>query len=232
MSASAPVITLDGPGGAGKGTLAGRLSQWLGWALLDSGALYRLVGLYALRDGLSIDAAVDLASAVARARALDVHFESGAEGQRVLMEGDDVTQVIRSDEVSQAASLWAANPDIRAALLDRQRAFAGAPGLIADGRDMGTVIFPDADLKLFVTASAAERARRRYEQLSAQGVAANLSRIYREIVDRDERDASRETAPLKPAADAHVIDTTGDSVDTSSRKIRELVAARGWLGTS
>ena len=229
MSA-APVMTLDGPGGAGKGTLASALARELGWWLLDSGALYRLVGLVALRDGLDAELPDDCATAVAASRGLDIVFEPdrGA-GQRVRLAGEDVTDIIRSDAVSDAASKWAVQPAIREALLARQRDFASAPGLIADGRDMGTVIFPDADLKLYVTASAEERARRRFAQLSGQHVDANLDRIYREILERDARDASREVAPLKPAADAHVIDTTGESVATSLDKVRRLVREKGWI---
>ncbi|WP_037340431.1 (d)CMP kinase [Salinisphaera hydrothermalis] len=229
MSTAAPVITLDGPGGAGKGTLASELARGLGWWLLDSGALYRLVGLSALREGLDPDRAEDRERAVAIAQALPVHFvpDKGA-GQRVELAGEDVTDAIRADAVSEAASRWAALPPIREALLSRQRDFVALPGLIADGRDMGTVIFPDADLKLYITASAEERARRRYAQLSEKGVAANLEWIYREIVERDERDASRDAAPLKPAVDAHVIDTTGDDVAASLDKIHNLVAAKGW----
>lgn len=229
MSAAAPVITLDGPGGAGKGTLASELARGLGWWLLDSGALYRLVGLSALREGLYADRAEDLARAGGIAQDLAVRFlPDTGEGQRVELAGEDVTDAIRADAVSEAASRWAAIPVIRQALLARQRDFVAPPGLIADGRDMGTVIFPDADLKLYITASARERANRRYAQLSEKGVADNLDRIYREIVERDERDASRDAAPLKPAADAHVIDTTGDDVAASLDKIHNLVAAKGW----
>ncbi|MGB7758098.1 MAG: (d)CMP kinase [Salinisphaera sp.] len=229
MSAAAPVITLDGPGGAGKGTLASELARGLGWWLLDSGALYRLVGLSALREKLDPDAADDRARATAIAQGLAVHFlPDTGEGQRIELAGEDVTDAIRADDVSEAASRWAAISVIRQALLARQRDFVAPPGLIADGRDMGTVIFPQADLKLYITASAEERARRRYAQLSEKGVAANLERIYREIVERDERDASRDAAPLKPAADAHVIDTTGDDVAASLDKIHNLVAAKGW----
>lgn len=230
MSLPARVITLDGPGGAGKGTLASLLADWLGWSLLDSGALYRLVALIALRQGWDAESAADRESAEQAALALDLGFvpDSG-DGQRVILAGEDVTDAIRSDDVSGAASTWATQPAIRAALLARQRAFVSPPGLIADGRDMGTVIFPDADLKLYITASAEERARRRFQQLSALGVTANLEKIYREIVARDTRDASRDAAPLKPADDAHVIDTTGQTVGISSRTIRELIAAKGWL---
>jgi cytidylate kinase len=227
---SAPVMTLDGPGGAGKGTLASALARELGWWLLDSGALYRLVGLVALRDGLDAQTAADCAVAVDASRRLDIVFEPdrGA-GQRVCLAGEDVTDVIRTDDVSDAASKWAVQPAIRAALLERQRDFATAPGLIADGRDMGTVIFPEADLKLYITASPEERARRRFAQLSGQNVDANLDRIYREILERDARDASREVAPLKPADDAHVIDTTGESVAASLAKVRGLVREKGWI---
>lgn len=231
MKDRAPVITLDGPGGAGKGTLASKLARGLDWWLLDSGALYRLVGLCALREDLDADCAADLARAATLAKKLPMRFVPDADaGQRVELAGRDVTDAIRADAVSEAASLWAAQPSIREALLARQRDFVAPPGLVADGRDMGTVVFPRADLKLYITASAAERARRRLAQLSQKNVAANLDRIYREIVERDDRDASRDVSPLKPAADAHVIDTTGEDVATSLHRIHELVAASGWRG--
>lgn len=229
MSA-APVMTLDGPGGAGKGTLASALARETGWILLDSGALYRLVGLLALRRGLDAEIGKDLDAAVAAARNLDLVFDPDTgDGQRIRLDGVDVTDAIRTDTVSTAASEWAVKPRIRDALLARQRDFAVAPGLIADGRDMGTVIFPGADLKLYITATAEERARRRFAQLSAQHLDANLDRIYRQILERDARDASREVAPLKPADDAHVIDTTGESVAASLERVRRLVHEKGWI---
>ncbi len=227
---SAPVMTLDGPGGAGKGTLAAALSGELGWHLLDSGALYRLVGLIALRQRRDARAAADQKAAAAAARALDFAFApGGGADQRVRLAGEDVSAAIRSAAVSAAASQWAVIPAVREALLARQRDFATPPGLIADGRDMGTVVFPDADLKFYITASAAERARRRYAQLSAAGVAAKLDQIYKEILDRDARDAARAVAPLKPAADAYIIDTTGEAVAASMARLRGYIRERGWL---
>lgn len=223
-------MTLDGPGGAGKGTLASALARETGWILLDSGALYRLVGLLALRRGLDAEVGKDLDAAVAAARNLDLVFDPDTgDGQRIRLDGVDVTDAIRTDTVSTAASEWAVKPRIRDALLARQRDFAVAPGLIADGRDMGTVIFPGADLKLYITATAEERAHRRFAQLSAQHLDANLDRIYRQILERDARDASREVAPLKPADDAHVIDTTGESVAASLERVRRLVHEKGWI---
>lgn len=230
MSNQAPIVTLDGPGGAGKGTLATMLAHELGWHLLDSGALYRLVALAAVRAGLDVEDPGDCDKAAMWARQLDARFIPARDtGQSIELHGEDVTRAIRTDQVSAAASCWAAVPAIRQALLQRHRDFALSPGLVGDGRDLGTVIFPEADLKLFVTASAEERARRRYEQLSASGIVANIDQIYREIVERDERDASRKVAPLKPAADACIIDTTGDDVAASLQKIRELVVSKGWL---
>lgn len=230
MSDTAPIMTLDGPGGAGKGTLASSLARELGWWLLDSGCLYRLVALSALRASLDPDDAQDCRQATDMARGLDVYFEPSREaGQVIKLAGEDVTEAIRDEAVSEAASRWASQPAIREALLARHQAFVAAPGLIGDGRDLGTVIFPNAELKLFVTASARERAQRRYDQLSQKGVAASIDQIYREIVARDERDASRKTAPLKPADDAWIIDTTGEDVATSLARVRRLVADKGWL---
>lgn len=232
MNDDIPIITLDGPSGAGKGTLASALAIELGWQLLDSGALYRLVALSALRNGLGPESPADCKRAVELARALPVHFIPMEDGpQRIELNGSDVTTDIRTTRVSDSASRWAAIPAIRQALLDRQRQFARRPGLVADGRDMGTVIFPDAGLKLFVTASAEERARRRFDQLSKSNSNATIDQLYRDIVERDRRDASREQSPLRPADDAHVIDTTNDDIATSLLKIRAFVADKGWNRT-
>lgn len=233
---AAAVITLDGPGGAGKGTLAGALASELGWGLLDSGALYRVVAWYAYAHALDPDDDAHVAQVAQVAHELAITFgdESG-QGGRVRCDGADVSEAIRSDAVSAAASQWAALPAIRDALLARQRAFRVAPGLIADGRDMGTTVFPDAPLKLYVTASAEERARRRYaqmratQQLSAEFDNAILSQIHEEIRQRDQRDAARSVSPLKPAADAITIDTTGENVAASLERVRGLIRRQGWL---
>lgn len=232
----APVITLDGPGGAGKGTLAGALASELGWRLLDSGALYRVIGWYAGQQGLTPEDDAHIAAAAGAAQTLTIEFDSGpGRPVHVYCEGRDVTAAIRSDTTSAAASRWAALAPIRAALLTRQRAFHAAPGLIADGRDMGTVVFPDAPLKLFVTASARERAKRRYDQLrpvselSADSDNAMIDQLYGEILARDERDASRSASPLKPADDAITIDTTGETVAASLQRVRGFIRQKGWL---
>ena len=201
-----PVITVDGPSGVGKGTLCQWLALRLGWHLLDSGALYRLTALAALHRGLALS---DEAAVAAVATALDVAFLPGADEMRILLDGAEVGAVLRSEATCDAASRVAALPAVRAALLQRQRDLRRLPGLIADGRDMGTVVFPDAGLKLFLTASAAERAQRRYKQLIEKGMNANLAGLAEEIAARDARDAQRTVAPLRPATDAELLDTTG-----------------------
>ena len=209
---SAPVITVDGPGGSGKGTVTQMLARKLGWHLLDSGALYRLTALAAVRQGVALN---DEEGLVKVAAGLDVAFEPTPEGEpvRVILAGQDVTADIRTESAGDNASKVAVMQSVRDALLQRQRDFRQAPGLVADGRDMGTVVFPDAPVKIFLTASAEERVRRRYSQLKGAGVDVNIDALLEEIRVRDERDINRSAAPLKPADDAQVIDSTGLSIE-------------------
>jgi cytidylate kinase len=218
---TAPVIAVDGPAASGKGTVAAGVARALGFHLLDSGALYRLVAVKALRDGVPLDAADALADLAAR---LDVRFADGA----VTLDGDDVTAAIRTEEAGVAASRVAVHPGVRAALLARQRAFRQPPGLVADGRDMGTVVFPEAPVKVFVTASLEERARRRHKQLIEKGISVTLESLLRELQERDTRDAARSAAPLKAAADAAILDTTDLTIDDAIAFVleRHRVATR------
>jgi len=224
LAGAAPVIAIDGPSGAGKGTVSRAVAQALGWALLDSGALYRLVALAAREAG------VDLGDAAALARiaaGLQVSFGSAASGgEAVCLGGRDVTKAIRTEQAGNDASIVAALPAVRAALLDRQRRFAAPPGLVADGRDMGTVVFPEAPVKIFLTASAAERAERRHKQLKEQGVTANLAALSLEIAERDLRDKTRTASPLVASADAVRVDTTGIAVEAVVERILQIARRR------
>jgi cytidylate kinase len=203
-----PVIAIDGPSASGKGTVAAGVAAALGFHYLDSGALYRLVGYQALRDRVSL---ADEAALAGIAASLDVLFDDG----KIALEGIDVADAIRSEAAGSAASQVAVLPRVRAALLGRQRAFRRPPGLVADGRDMGTVVFPDAALKIFLTASAEERARRRHKQLNEKGISANIDLLWREIELRDQRDTDRAAAPLRPAQDAVLLDTSALSIQAS-----------------
>ena len=229
MNSPAPVITIDGPSGSGKGTVAGRLANDLKWRLLDSGALYRLLAFAAANHGVALDNEPLLSKLAAH---LDVQFVGATNGKAasIILEGDDVTHSIRSEQVAAGASTVAALPAVRAALLERQRAFRELPGLVADGRDMGTVVFPDAPLKIFLTASAEERARRRYLQLKAKGDDVSLPRLLKEIRARDERDTQRAIAPLKPAADAIQLDSTELSIEQVLERIMSEIALRDITG--
>jgi len=219
-----PVIAIDGPSGSGKGTVSRRVAQALGWHWLDSGALYRLVGLAGERAGLAPD---DRAGHAALAEAMAVRFEATPEGEeRVWLSGRDVTRDIRSEQAGELASRVAAWAAVRTGLLNRQRAFRIAPGLVADGRDMGSVVFPDAYLKVYLTASAEERARRRHKQLKDKGLDVSLAALSREIAERDHRDATRTVAPLKVTADAVLLDSTQLAVDDVVARVLSLAHAR------
>ena len=211
----APVITIDGPTASGKGTVAHRVAKALGWAVLDSGALYRLTALAAINRGI---AAHDEPAVARVAETLDVRFE----GPHVYLEGADAGHDIRREEVGNFASRVAAFPGVRQALLARQRAFRLPPGLVADGRDMGTVVFPDASLKVFLVADVVARAERRRKQLIEKGISANLDDLLRDMRERDARDTGRATAPLAPAADAHVLDSSNLTIAETVQAILDF----------
>ncbi|MDP2560337.1 (d)CMP kinase [Psychrobium sp. 1_MG-2023] len=223
MAENLSVITIDGPSGAGKGTIARLLADKLGWHLLDSGAIYRVLALAAIHHNVALDNEDALTPLAGH---LDVRFVSDSESGviKVILEGEDVTREIRNEKVGNSASKVAAFPRVREALLRRQRAFLTSDGLIADGRDMGTIVFPQAPIKFFLTASAEERAQRRYNQLQEKGFDANIQSLLSEISERDERDRNRSVAPLVPADDALVVDSTGLSIDEVLAKVVEHAA--------
>ncbi|KIP80033.1 MULTISPECIES: (d)CMP kinase [unclassified Stenotrophomonas] len=220
MSALVPVLTIDGPSGAGKGTISRIVARRLGWHYLDSGALYRAVGVAA--SWADIDTS-DASALVRCTFDTKVQFVEQGEAMRVLVNGTDATDELRLETTGALASAIAAIPEVRSALKERQRAFRSAPGLVADGRDMGTVIFADAPFKVFLTASAEERAERRHKQLNDKGVSVNFDDLLREIMARDARDAQRTVAPLKPADDAVLIDTTGIGIDDVVARVMDLL---------
>ncbi len=217
---SAPVLAIDGPSGSGKGTIARRVATALGWHLLDSGALYRLTGLAANRRGMPFS---DDRALGELAESLDVSFGDRDGEEQIFLDGEDVTGEVRTEETGRLASRVAACQAVRDALLALQRGFRRSPGLVADGRDMGTHVFPDAAVKVFLTASAEERARRRYKQLKDKGIGVNLAALSRDIAERDRRDSERAVAPLRPATDARVLDTSHMTIDEVTR------AVVGWV---
>jgi cytidylate kinase len=220
---SEPVITVDGPSGAGKGTISVLLAKKLGWHFLDSGAIYRVLAIAAIHHQIP---ASDEAGLLPLASGLDVNFETLETSTRIVLEGEDVSDAIRTEEVGSVASQIASLPAVREALLRRQRAFKQSPGLVADGRDMGTVVFPQAQVKIFLTASAEERASRRFNQLKDAGHDVSILRLLDDIKARDERDANRSVAPLVPAEDALIIDSTHLSVNQVIEKIEEFIESK------
>ena len=226
-----PVIAIDGPVGSGKGTVSHRVASELGLRLLDSGALYRVLALAARTREVSLDGGTTLARL---ARTLDIDFVSGdaANPVRTLLDGVDVTGKIRTEQCGNDASRVSARPEVRDALLVRQHGFRRPPGLVADGRDMGSVVFPDACAKVFLTATARARAERRHKQLMAKGIDVSVGRLFREMAERDRRDRERAVAPLKPAEDAVVVDTTGLDVDTVVARVIEIARLRMTVASS
>lgn len=224
MAEHVPVITIDGPSGAGKGTIAQKVAEALGYSLLDSGALYRLTALAVIKNGVNVAEESAVASTAATMR---VSFEAvPGQGVKTLLEGEDVSLELRNEATAAVASQVAAIPALRSQLLQVQRNFRRLPGLVADGRDMGTVVFPDADLKIYLTASAEVRAERRLKQLKGKGIDATLGSLLEEIRKRDERDSGRKTAPLKPADDAVVIDCSGMCIDQVFQQVIDLAGEK------
>ncbi len=222
MTTHVPVLTLDGPSGVGKGTVCLLVAKNLGWHILDSGSLYRLLALSA-GDDADLTNASQLAEL---ARDMQIEYVTSGDALGIYLRGENVSEAIRTEATGVLASKVAAIPEVRQALFDKQKAFAKAPGLVADGRDMGTTIFPDAELKIFLTASAEERAKRRYKQLKDKGVSANLSQLTVELKERDERDSTRSASPLLAADDAITIDTSDLSIDEVCNQVMQLVEQR------
>lgn len=221
---SIPVVTIDGPSGAGKGTLSALIADYLQWHFLDSGAIYRVLAVACVHHDINLE---DEESIVPLASILDVSFPTKDNHTSVILEGEDVTDVIRTEEVGAQASKIAAYPGVREALLRRQRTFAQTPGLVADGRDMGTVVFPAATAKIFLTASAQARAERRYAQLKEKGHDVNIARLLTDIQTRDERDMNRATAPLLPAEDALQLDSSTLNIEQVFEKAKEFILSKG-----
>lgn len=216
-----PVLTIDGPSGSGKGTIAQMIAREFGWHYLDSGAIYRVLAQAALKHQLDI---TDEPALTSLAEGLDVRFAFDNDELKVMLEDEDVSLLIRSEQAGNAASKVAAIPAVRSALLQRQRDFRKMPGLVTDGRDMGTVVFPDATYKVFLTASAEERAQRRHKQLKQKGIESNLSDLIAEISERDRRDSEREVAPLRPAEGALILDSTELGIDAVFKQVRAFCA--------
>ena len=218
-----PVITIDGPGGTGKGSLSLRLKRTLGWFMLDSGALYRALAFSVSERDVSSQ---DEKGLLEVARSINVEFLDDGLQSSVLLNGQDISNLIRTEDIGSLASKLAASASIRAVLLQKQRDFLKSPGLVADGRDMGTTVFPDAALKIFLTASIEERSLRRLKQLKEKGITARLARLSQEIAERDNRDSKREESPMRPAKDAEILDTTGLGLDEVVSLAEKLIETR------
>ena len=218
-----PVITIDGPGGTGKGSLSLRLKRTLGWHVLDSGALYRALAFSVSKRGISTHDHKELLKV---AQSIEVEFLDDGFQSSVLLNGQDISNIIRTEEIGTLASKLAASASIRAVLLQKQRDFLRSPGLVADGRDMGTTVFPNAALKIFLTASIEERSLRRLKQLKEKGITARLARLSEEIAERDDRDSEREESPMRPAQDAEILDTTGLGLDEVESLAEKLIGSR------
>ena len=225
-SSSVPVVCLDGPSGVGKGTVCLQVAKTLGWHILDSGSLYRLSALKAFQEGLLESEEVDAKRLAELAENLAVEYRQNNGELEIYLDNEEVSPLIRTEDAGSRASIVAVIPEVRAALLARQRAFSQSPGLVADGRDMGTVVFPDAPVKIFLTASVDERAQRRYKQLKEKGIDVNLASLIDDLRIRDERDMNRAAAPLRPADDAVIIDTTEIGIDEVCSQVMQHVHKR------